>query len=183
MGLVGSRLQLSSCRSLPRRLPPSGPGCVGSAGVMAHAPLGGWILVRAVYHLGGAWGERAWCVFPASGAAEVIGVGQTPVVQVLGVAGSPRASSSWCSCSIMSCVCVARVVFLACNVLGRGGTACACTSYCVLSHARVHHIRGWQVAYLLPLASASPGFSSPAVVHCTNCALYARLLNRSALAM
>ena len=102
------------------------------------------------------------------------------VVGVLGVAAFPRASSSWCSCSIMSCVCVACVVFLACHVLGRGCTACACTSYCVLSHARVHHLRGWQVAYLLPLASVSPGFCSPAVVHCTNCALYA---NRSASAM
>ena len=30
------------------------------------------------------------------------------------------------------------------------------------------------MAYLLPLASASPGFCLPAVVHCTNCALYSR---------
>ena len=75
-GSVWFRFQLSSCRSLPCCLPPLGPGCVGSAGVMARAPVGRWFLVRAVYRVGGAWGECAWCVFPALGAAEVIRVSQ-----------------------------------------------------------------------------------------------------------
>ena len=33
-------------------------------------------MVLAVYRVGGAWGGCAWCVFPASGAAEIIGVGR-----------------------------------------------------------------------------------------------------------
>ena len=119
----------------------------------------------------GSWGRRGHR--GRSGAVSPLRV--VVVVGVLGVAGSPRASSSWCSCSIMFCVCIVCVVFLACHVFGCRGTRRACTSHCCMSsHARVHHIWDWYVAYLLPLASASPGFCLPAVVPCRNCALFSR---------
>ena len=57
--------------------PPLGLGCVSGAGVVARAPLGCWFLVFAVYRVGRAWGECAWCIFPApvAGAAAVVEVG------------------------------------------------------------------------------------------------------------
>ena len=119
------------------------------------------------------------------------------VIVVVGVLGGRVVGSSWApswrSCSIMSCVCVACVVFLVRHVFGRCGAACVCTSCCVLLHVRVYHIRGGRMAYLLPLASAlasmSRGFCPSPVVELVGlgavlplcCATYSRPWGRSAM--
>ena len=54
-GIPSSRRYLPTYLSFPSLLSPRlGPGCVGSAGVMARAALGRWFLFRAVYRVGGA---------------------------------------------------------------------------------------------------------------------------------
>ena len=75
-GLVWFRFQLASCCSPPYYLPPQWPGCAGSAGVIVRVVMGRWLLVFAVYRVGGTWGWCAWCVLPASGAAETVGAGR-----------------------------------------------------------------------------------------------------------